>query len=376
MVGMINSIHLARWVEHLYKFKKVKIYLFPVFPVKAHPKLQKIISNNQNTSNIKLIKFIGWEKLNNLFFKVLNFFFKDYFSIKWLNYNINKLKPKYIHSHELTTASTLCLKSRLLYNKKFPKWIVTNWGSELVWLFKKKQHKNNLKKILNLSDFYSAECQRDFILAKKIGTKAKFLNCIINSGGIDIKNSLKLSKKYLTSSRKIILIKGYHGLFGLALNAIRTLESIYKDLKNYEIIIYSADKLIVNYCKNLNKKLNITIYPVKENLSSDFMYQLFSKSKIYIGLSKSDGISTSLLEAMALGAFPIQSNTSCAKEWIKNNKCGFIVDPSNINIIKKKISYALNNSEFIDIASKINRKIIEKKADAKKIRNKVREIYK
>ena len=375
IVGMINSIHLARWVKHLYNYKKLKVYIFPVFPENSHPILRNLSTINYKDNNIKIIKLFSWEKLNTIFFKILKFFFDDYFLIKWLNFNINKLKPKYIHSHELTTSSLLCLHSKSSYQGKYPKWIVTNWGSDLFYFFKKKKFKNNLKKILKSSNFYTAECQRDFLLARKIGTKAKFLDCILNSGGINLKLTKKLRKKKITSLRKVIIIKGYHGLFGLALNSIQALEKIHKDLKNYKIVIYSADKLLINYCKTIKNKLDIKIYSNKDYLSEREIYNLFAKSKIYIGLSKSDGVSTSLIESMALGAFPIQSDTSCAKEWIINNESGFIVKPDDIDQISKKILFVLNNNKFINHAASLNEKTVVKKADSNKVKMQVRSIY-
>lgn len=375
IVGMINSIHLARWIKHLYKYKKLEVYIFPVFPENAHPILRNLINVKSNDSNIKVIKLFPWENLNTLFFKILKFFFNDYFLIKWLNFNVYKLKPKYIHSHELTTSSLLCLNSKSSYKGIFPKWIVTNWGSDLFYFFKRKKFKSNLKKILKNSDFYSAECQRDFFLARKIGTKAKFLDCILNSGGVDLKLTTRLRRKKIPSLRKVIIIKGYQGLFGLALNSIRALERIHEKLKNYKIIIYSADKELINYCKTIKKKLDIKIYSHKDYLSEQQIYNLFARSKIYIGLSKSDGVSTSLIESMALGAFPIQSDTSCAKEWIINNKSGFVVKPNDINQISKKILFILNNNKFINKAVTINKNTIAKRANSNRIKLQIRSIY-
>jgi hypothetical protein len=58
-----------------------------------------------------------------------------------------------------------------------------------------------------------------------------------------------------------------------------------------------------------------------------------SKARIYIGASKSDGISTSFLEALCLGAYPIQSNTSCANEWINLGFSGSIIEPTTTEIL-------------------------------------------
>ncbi len=50
-----------------------------------------------------------------------------------------------------------------------------------------------------------------------------------------------------------------------------------------------------------------------------------SRSRANIGFSKSDGISTSLLEAMTMGAFPIETGTACASDWIQDGVSGAIV---------------------------------------------------
>ena len=378
IVGMVNSIHLVRWVEHLYNYKKLEILIFPVFPARVHPRLLKILNLSDKKSNIKIAHLLPWGKLNFWLLKFMNFLFKSFFLSYWLNFLIKKTNPEYIHSHELSTSSILCLKARLNFKGTFPKWIVTNWGSDLYFFYKKKKFKENLKKVLQLSNFYSAECRRDYKIAKKIGIKATFLDCVTNSGGIPLQSVKKINKKQLTSSRKIILIKGYHGLFGLALNSIKAIQKISQHLREYTIVVYSADQIVVDYCNSISKKLDLKfqIYSNNINLTQKEMYGLFSKTKVYIGISKSDGISTSLLESMALGAFPIQSNTSCANEWILNNKTGYILPPYNIKLISKKILLAINNDKQVDLAAKLNWKTIVKRADSNKIKKIIRKIYK
>ena len=54
------------------------------------------------------------------------------------------------------------------------------------------------------------------------------------------------------------------------------------------------------------------------------MMKLYSKSLIIISNSLSDGISTSMLEAMSMGVFPVQSNASCFQGWVDHKKNGYI----------------------------------------------------
>ena len=377
IVGMVNSIHLARWIEKLHNYVKIKVFVFPTFPSDLHPLLKSISSMNNKKSNIHILTLLNNNKVNLYLQKILFFFFQNYFLLFWLRRYILCIRPDYIHSHELTTSSTLCLELKLDLQEKFPKWIVSNWGSDIFFFYKFLEKRRKLKQILKFSNFYSAECNRDYILAKKIGTNAKFLKCVLNSGGVELKKIEKRRNNLTTSLRKIIIVKGYQGLIGMGILAIKALNKISNKIKDYKIIIYSADQEVINYYSKIKNKskLNICLYSQKKKLNENQMYNLFAKSRIYLGISKSDGVSTSFLEAMALGAFPIQSSTSCANEWIKNNKSGFLVK-NNISYISKKILRAVIDDKLVDRASKINYYIIKNKADSEKIKAIIRNFYK
>ena len=93
------------------------------------------------------------------------------------------------------------------------------------------------------------------------------------------------------------------------------------------------------------------------------LLSLFKSARIYIGISLSDGISVSLQEAMVCGAFPIQTNTSCADEWIVNGKSGFIVDPDNFMNLVSTIKTALIDDSLVDGAAEVNYLEARKKLD-------------
>jgi glycosyltransferase involved in cell wall biosynthesis len=105
------------------------------------------------------------------------------------------------------------------------------------------------------------------------------------------------------------------------------------------------------------------------------MLNLFSKARIYVGLSKSDGISTSMLEAMALGAFPIQTDTSCASEWIFSSAGGFIVDYQKEVSVRDSLIEALENDLLVDTAQKSNRDKILQNYTVKYMETQVKALY-
>jgi glycosyltransferase involved in cell wall biosynthesis len=100
---------------------------------------------------------------------------------------------------------------------------------------------------------------------------------------------------------------------------------------------------------------------LKKRTPHDEMLRYFSESRIYVGISLSDGISTSLLEAMATGCYPIQTGTSCAKEWLIQDS-GSVVDLSPENSVQDALIEALISDERVDHAALSNFKSINDSA--------------
>lgn len=91
------------------------------------------------------------------------------------------------------------------------------------------------------------------------------------------------------------------------------------------------------------------------------MLALHGQSRIAIGLSISDGISMSLLEAMLMGSFPIQSHTACADEWIKDGVSGMLVHPQDLQPLAEAISRALRDDALVDAAATINARVAQER---------------
>jgi len=188
-----------------------------------------------------------------------------------------------------------------------------------------------------------------------------------NSHKIDIDFIESLIKtSAITSKRKMILIKGYQGWSGRALFILAAMRKVQHLLQGYEIKIFSNphgdDVKISSELLKAMYDLNIEILP---KLSHNEMLLYFSKSRLYIGSSISDGISTSFLESLATGCFPMQSNTSTADEWAVNGVNALFFDPEDPNEIANHITRVLENDTLVDTASLINYDITRKQLDIK-----------
>lgn len=83
-----------------------------------------------------------------------------------------------------------------------------------------------------------------------------------------------------------------------------------------------------------------------------------------MGMGISDGISTTLLEAMLVGTFPIQSSTACADEWIEHGRSGFIVSPHDTSEVAEALLRAVNEDRLVDEAAEINLRTVRSRWSA------------
>jgi len=207
-----------------------------------------------------------------------------------------------------------------------------------------------------------------------MGFQGKVLPVLPNAGGIPIEYEMSFRQPGPVSQRKTIVLKGYQNWAGRALVAFQAFRLCQDALQGYTINIYSAGEDVKIAAQLFTLETNI---PVKiiQNGSHEEILKVFGKARIYIGLSISDGISTSLLESMVMGAFPIQSCTACADEWIEDGKSGFIVPPEESHAIADAIRKALTNDSLVDRAAEINAQTVAERLDYSIIQAQVIKIY-
>lgn len=99
------------------------------------------------------------------------------------------------------------------------------------------------------------------------------------------------------------------------------------------------------YAKNeLVSKSNIQYigFVLKENMPS-----VYHESDVYIIPSLYEGFSQSLIEAMSCGLPVIATECSGAKMVVKNGVNGFIVRPADVNELKDKIQWIIENKDAL-----------------------------
>jgi glycosyltransferase involved in cell wall biosynthesis len=369
IVGMLDSIHVARWIESV-KDLPYRYILFPSSPHRrVHPVLKTLINSSSQMSVIQLSIFLRALALP---LWILDQFLANRLRSFILKKIIVKSGASLVHAIELQNAGYV--SRRACGDLDVPLY-VTNWGSDIYWFSRFKKHQLELKKLMKRADYYSAECRRDHDLARGLGFVGEFFPVVPNAGGLD-QNLLLELVTIPPSERRIVLVKGYTNFVGradVALDAIRVLGT---GLAGYEVVVYSATLRAQQMVRRIRRTTDINIRSIpKKKLSHREMIELFSSARVYLGVSDSDGISTSMLEALATGCFPIQTTTACVEEWIEDNVTGLFVSDIDMNLIAELITKALSDDSLVDSASFINRATAAKRLNQSVISNKVSMYY-
>ena len=358
LIGMLDSIHVARWLT---QFKDSSIDFF-VFPSKKFRKIHPELVTLSKCNNFKIFGLPHTERISG-YLDFVRFILPSKIGFKNRRQRaLSKIllgrKFDYVHALELQGAGYLVdsLDVKLL---RHPSLIVTNWGSDIYFFKKFPDHERRIKSLLGKADYYSAECERDYQLARNLNFSGADLPCIPNAGGFDLVGSSQ--ELPLPSHRKQILIKGYGGIFGRADLPISILELIAEEFPSYLFHFYSVTEDVQLLLNQLPDKLlsRIRITTVKQRIAHSEMLREFQKSRIYIGCSESDGVSTSFLEALTTGTYPIQTGTSCANEWVMKGAVASIIELTESSLLSA-IREALSGDSVVDDASRVNFSISKK----------------
>lgn len=379
-IAMPDSIHTVRWISQI-SDQGWDLYLFPVFHGNPHSDFRKITvfgADPFRPAHLdRSVRFKPWSSYA-YYLDYIEGLLKSHKSHRFVERALARViryvKPDLIHSLEIQHAAYLTLNVKKLVSSTFPKWIVTNWGSDIYLFGRLAAHTSRIQEVLANCNYYSAECERDVSLARQLGFRGETLPVLPNGGGYDLQHALTLRQPGATSERKVIALKGYQTWAGRALVGLQALRMCVDQLQGYEVVIYSAghDVKIAAELFAQETGIKVTLLPPT---SHEEILMLHGRARISIGLSISDAISTSLLEAIIMGSFPIQSCTACADEWIIDGKSGFIVPPEDPREIADAICKALSDDRLADSAAKYNLRMAQMRLEHRIIKPQVVKMY-
>ena len=98
-------------------------------------------------------------------------------------------------------------------------------------------------------------------------------------------------------------------------------------------------------------------------VSHERISRILATSDIYVSASTSDGTSSSLLEALACGLFPVVTRIPANIPWVEDGVTGLFFEPGDVLCLGRALERALRDPDLRRVAAKKNRELVERKAD-------------
>lgn len=392
-VAYPNSVHVLRWIEQITD-QGWDLHLFPsidvgqVLPAFSHITVHHSIYSRQKdlTPSVRerglCIGIPGLHKpLAGFFWNVARFLTMlrgrmtpDY-RVNDLRRTIERIQPDIVHSIEFQHGGYLALAVKQQMGDRFPTWVATNYGSDVYLFGRLAAHRDRVRAILEQCDYYDCECERDVAIAEELGLRGQVVRPVLpNAGGFDLEEFHQTAHEQPVSARRQVIIKGYQHFAGRALVAIQAVRRCADLLGETTVAIYSAHPEVQIAAELLAQDTGLTVR-LLPHLSHQDILREFGRSRVYIGLSISDAVSTSMLEAVTMGAFPIQSDTACTDEWVQDGQTALIVPPEDVDAVAQALRRALTDDVLVDRAAALNADVARDRLDRRLIKPQVVEIY-
>lgn len=382
LVALADSVHTARWISQI-SDRGWDVRLFPSLDHGVvHPDLNLIpVYHTLGGENDSITRKQRWRwprpvRAARAFLgmRVLPILLPQR-RVRQLLRVIDNFQPDIVHSLEFQAAGYLTAKVKREQTRGFPPWIASNWGSDIYFFRQFPEHEKKIREVLAQCDYYACECQRDVCLAEVYGFKGQFLPVFPNAGGFDLQTVAAQCQPGLVSTRRIIMLKGYQHWVGRALVGVGALGLCADQLRSYEVVIHSSSPATRQTALAFAKRTGVKVTILPPDTAHHDILKWYGQARVALGLSLSDGISTSLLEALVMGAFPIQSWTACADEWIEDGKSGLLVPPEDVASVAAALRRALTDDDLVNTAAVINWRTAKERLDHHLLKQKAVDLY-
>ena len=133
-------------------------------------------------------------------------------------------------------------------------------------------------------------------------------------------------------------------------------------LQDYEVVVHSASPEVEPVVRHmgLTTKLRVSVLPRSPHAD---LVRLMGRSRLAIANSVTDGTPNTMLEAMVMGALPIQSDTGSTAEWIRSGENGLLTQPEDVESIERAIRMGIADDTLVERAAEQNDRLTRERID-------------
>ena len=293
---------------------------------------------------------------------------------------IDEFRPDIIHSHEIQHSGALVDIARRQRDGRLPApWIQTSWGSDIAMYARHPHYVDRVVSVMKAIDYFGAECHRDVALARALGFRGSAVGVWPVIGGLDLELVDRLAAPGPVSARRSIAVKGVHGAIPRGAVALEALRLAGSHLEGYEVATYQTNTRLADGFRRVVEENGGTYLNLSRaeaaNASYEDILALHGRSRVSLALNMSDGMSTSFMEAMAAGSFPVHSDTGCGRETADPGRGALFVPPEDPEAVAAALVRALTDDDLVDRARELNRRAAAENFDRGRVRARILGMY-
>ena len=241
------------------------------------------------------------------------------------------IKEIYINEIEKTGNESYRIENKYLWNKK----IIKSLYDEII----------NTQEFIVPSKFVKGSFEFSGVDSNNIHIVPYGTN-IVNK--VNIKKEINHKTDYNNKKIKFLFVGQVISRKGIDY-LLRAFSSVDENLVELDIVGNVGSEY--EYLKSNNKYKNINVIGL---VTHDKMKEIYLKADIFIFPSLAEGMALSGLEAMGCGLPVICTTNTGINDLIIDGENGFVVPPSNVELLKEKIEWFVKNkskiSEMSDVA--------------------------
>jgi hypothetical protein len=292
---------------------------------------------------------------------------------------INQVKPDLIHALRVPFEGMLAS-----YAPSEIPVIVSIWGNDLTLHGKGSPLMNAwTRKTIQRANGLVADAIRDIRLGLQWGFASEKPTLVVpGSGGIDMENMNRLSANnpnwvvdILPAGMPLVINpRGFRP--GSVKNEV-FFKAIPLVLERIPRVYFLCTAMqgqteAIDWLRRLKIDQHVRLLPF---LRQPELWDLFLRAEITVSVSAHDGTPNTLLEAMTCGCFPVVGDIESLREWITPGVNGLLVEPNKPQALAEALLMALERPELRKRAADFNRKLIDERADTKKVHHQIQTFY-
>jgi len=281
---------------------------------------------------------------------------------------VKKLKPDIVHAHYASSCGLTALVCG------FHPTVVTVHGSDLTIGIKSRIWRPVLKRIFEFADCINTVSPDLYSMAESLGIDPDKIKTL--TLGIDTEKFPLVKRPQIDPSGVLRLV------------CTRRLESVFDHQTIIDALIllkekkvdfqmtFIGDGSLLGVLKQRVRDAKLdTCLNFTGRVNNNELPEILGRHDIYLSASHWDGASLSLLEAMAVGLFPIVSDIKANSSWLDNNADGLLHKVGDANDLARCILRLRDNPQLAIAAGRRNRRKVIESGDRKMNMRQLEKIY-